>query len=1260
MLNHNGRTLCEACFCEIESYPCPKCGHTGLTAEESAFSLPLGIVLDKRYRVGKMIKRGGFGITYMCLDLESGGRVALKEYYPGQLAARSSDRITLVGVSGENHVFNEGCAKFYTEAETLSRFRGNPRIVSVYEFFYANNTAYYVMEYLDGSDLSGYMKKKSGKLMSEEAIRIIREAAHALEPVHAAGFFHGDINPNNIFVCVDGRVKLIDFGAARLYVAEKSQSMDAVVMEGYAAPEQYSRNGNFGPHTDIYALGATLYYAMSGRVPEASVDRLAGSVMGYPGEVTQYAKTYRIIRKCMELKPQRRFQRAEDLRRALETVGTESAPVWNRKLFVAVLAALLIVAGGVTAGVILSRPDPIAAEFVDFPQLVLRVGDSHRLLTDHGEGEVKWSSSPGGVVEVDRFGNVTAVGEGYAIVSARAGGYVDTCEVRVDNGAVAAEAIRMDASHVVLSKDNSVRLAPVFVPSDTSNQTVLWSSSDEDVVSVSENGVLTWHRAAETDVIVRARAQSGAEAVCIVYAAGVTSIVLPEGETALTLEEGDSHSFNRADIRLSGAHTGELDDDMKALRLESEDAAVASVDGFTVKANQKGSTTLIFTTASGGEARCTVEVTEKIIPVEAIKAEPEVLTVFVGETKKVTATVSPDNATDRRVTWTSGDPEVATVSADGTVTGRKAGTAILEASAGEKTARCTVTVKAVPVEEIRLNREALVLEVGESGTLTAEASPDNAADKTVVWESLDTDVVTVSDSGVVTAMGAGTAAVRATAGGKSAVCTVTVKQHETEAPETSAPETEAPETEAPETEPAVIEVERITLNKMVVSLEKGESTLLTPRVVPENAADKTVTWSTSNANVVTVTDGRITAVGEGVALITATAGRVKAVCEVTVWAAETEAPETEAPETEPAVIEVTDIKLNKTSISLEKGNTETLTAAVMPDNASDKTVTWSSSNTNVATVWNGTVTAVGKGTASITATAGDKTVTCTVTVTEPVPETEAPKQEVTKVTVMPSAGYEFTKIGAQYSLNVTVEPGNAADKTITWSSSDTNVVTVDNKGTIKAVGAGEAAVTAEAANGVSASIKVTVKVDTLKEGTCNKKKTAKWSLDTQSGILTVSGSGDIDNYSGSSPAPWHAYREQITAVVIENGIGGIGDYAFSDCSRMTSISVPDSVSYMGKYAFRGCSALTSFAIPSGVTTLYRNLFAGCTSIGSIYVPTSVQTLEADVFSGWQSYQTINFGRKEYVFGVDDWGAASKWDAKWNNGCSAVVNWNISY
>ncbi len=308
---------------------------------------------------------------------------------------------------------------------------------------------------------------------------------------------------------------------------------------------------------------------------------------------------------------------------------------------------------------------------------------------------------------------------------------------------------------------------------------------------------------------------------------------------------------------------------------------------------------------------------------------------IAGEEVPINATLTPADTTDT-LTWSTSNNKVATVSETGVVTAVAPGTATITATCGDITAECKVDVK-LPLTAISLSDKTASILVGNSKTLTVTYDPeDTTDDKTITWSTSDPAVATVAD-GKVTAVAAGTADITATCGEKKATCTVTVTD-------------------------AAKPCTAVTLDK-TAELEVGESTTLTATTTPADTTDE-LTWKTSDASVATVANGKVTAVAVGTAAITATCGDKTATCEVTVKAA-----------TKPC----TKVELDKTTAELEVGKTTALKATTTPADTTDKVV-WTTSDDKVATVANGTVTAVAEGKAAITATCGAKTATCEVTV----------------------------------------------------------------------------------------------------------------------------------------------------------------------------------------------------------------------------------------------------------------------------------------
>lgn len=248
---------------------CGVCHAKAGTLKNSAMSLTPGTILDGRYLLGRVIGHGGFGITYIGLDLEWGNRVAVKEYMPVNEVSRHPGQLHPVPRHRED--FEYGLNRFYDEARTVYQYREHPNIIHVYKLFRENGTAYYVMEYLEGQDMRKLMKRSGGKLEFQTLLPLILPVMDALERVHKDHVIHRDISPDNIFV--GNTVKLIDFGAARVAYGNQNKSLSIVLKRGFAPEEQYRTHGRQGPWTDVYALSATMYNALTGKMLPDALDR---------------------------------------------------------------------------------------------------------------------------------------------------------------------------------------------------------------------------------------------------------------------------------------------------------------------------------------------------------------------------------------------------------------------------------------------------------------------------------------------------------------------------------------------------------------------------------------------------------------------------------------------------------------------------------------------------------------------------------------------------------------------------------------------------------------------------------------------------------------------------------------------------------------------------------------------------------------------------------------------------------------------------
>lgn len=447
----------------------------------------------------------------------------------------------------------------------------------------------------------------------------------------------------------------------------------------------------------------------------------------------------------------------------------------------------------------------------------------------------------------------------------------------------------------------------------------------------------------------------------------------------------------------------------------------------------------------------------KSIPIEKISIEQTKIELKYGEKEKINVKISPRNATEG-ILWTSSNPELLMVYSDGTVAvnNNQDGEVIVTASTQKNKIKASVKVvissveKVISVNNIKLDKKEISLNYGESTKLTATISPSNATNKNVIWTSSDKDLVTVDNSGNIKAVGnknaSATITVKTLDGKYKAVATIKVKEK-------------------------IIEVDDIKLDKKEINLNYGESAKLTALISPSDATNKNVMWTSSDTSLVTVdSNGNIKAVGNKNANATITVvtvdGKYKSTAKVTV-------------KKKDVTVKVTGVKIDKTSVNLNYGQTTKLTATVSPSNATNKNVTWTSSDTSLVTVdSNGNIKAVGNknGSATITVTTTDSKYKATAKVTVKKKDTTI---RVTGVKIDQGTSgttYLNMKDDMYLYLSATTSPSNATNKNVTWSSDNTSVASVDTSGKVSINGLGDSNIKVTTKDGnYSAIYKLTVK-----------------------------------------------------------------------------------------------------------------------------------------------------------------------------------------
>ena len=493
---------------------------------------------------------------------------------------------------------------------------------------------------------------------------------------------------------------------------------------------------------------------------------------------------------------------------------------------------------------------------------------------------------------------------------------------------VPVESVSLDKTEYTFNTiGNTIRLNATILPSDATDKSVEWTSSNIDVATVDQDGKVTAIGNGTTTIIVKTKDQGKTASCSINVAQYVTGISL--SKTSLSLNEGQIEMISISAITPDNAFD-------KTVTWTSSDESVATVDqSGQVTALSKGNATIRATTndGSGLSASCIVTVIRLVSTIELSQTS---ITIYNGQTETITATVYPSTANNTGIIWTSSNTSVAKVSTNGVVTGIAQGSTTITATAKDGSgvsASCSVEVKQY-ISGISLSKSSISLNEGQTETLIATVSPNNANNQTLTWNSSDESVAKVDQTGKVTAVSKGTATIRAEAqdgSGKYATCLVTV----------------------------IRLVSSIVLDKTSIAIYPGQTGTINATVIPSDANNTGIYWTSSNTNIATVSSsGVVTGKSPGYATITAKAkdgSEVETICEVEVKQY------------------VTSISLDKTYIDLVEGDTWSLTASISPNDASDKTIRWTSSDESVASVDdNGLVKAlVRRGKTTITASAVD-------------------------------------------------------------------------------------------------------------------------------------------------------------------------------------------------------------------------------------------------------------------------------------------------
>lgn len=367
---------CMGCMAENpQNAPqCPHCGYLRGTPPMEAYHLEPETILQGRYIVGRVLGYGGFGVTYIGWDAMLERIVAIKEFLPSTFATRLPGGTAVTVFDGPaTEQFGFGLQRFLDEAQRLAQFNGIPGITDIYDTFAQNNTAYIVMQFLNGQDVKAVLSAK-GPMPYEQARGIILKICDTLAPVHETGIIHRDLSPDNIYLTQEGEVKLLDFGAARYESGVNSKSLSVILKPGYAPEEQYRSKGEQGSWTDVYALAATFYKMLTGVTPPDSLERAVRDEIKEPSKlgVQMPQSAENALMNALNIRKGDRTQTVGQFKEALLADGVERVKAKPRKTDtgrlplggkIAIAAAVLVlVAGGIALALANSEEDVVIGE----------------------------------------------------------------------------------------------------------------------------------------------------------------------------------------------------------------------------------------------------------------------------------------------------------------------------------------------------------------------------------------------------------------------------------------------------------------------------------------------------------------------------------------------------------------------------------------------------------------------------------------------------------------------------------------------------------------------------------------------------------------------------------------------------------------------------------------------------------------------------------------------------------------------------------
>ena len=805
--------------------------------------------------------------------------------------------------------------------------------------------------------------------------------------------------------------------------------------------------------------------------------------------------------------------------------------------------------------------------------------------------------------------------------------FLFSCEKAPEEIPVSSVTLNQPTAEMIVGE--SVQLSATVLPSNASDKTLTWASSKQSVATVSSNGMVTALAEGSSTITVTAGDKSASCKVTVEKKViPVTSISL--SKTELSLIEGDEETL---------AATVKPDDATdKTVKWESSDRSIASVNNEGKVSAIKEGTASITASSGNQSASCKVTVAKRVIAVESVVLNKTEVELVEGESETLTATVKPDNATDKTVTWSSSNSGIVSVE-NGKITAIKAGNATITAKAGEKSGNCKVTVKQKPhVESLKIKEGSFSGLINKYYPISVTITPSDAQ-YDLEWIISDSRVAEVQGSGLsrniyTKDFGKAEITVKDKISGKSAAITVRTSVMDFEWKENTG---------------------STYGGYPLVTIEEGEEYQLHYSCSPSSATHLfedlsnlvfyEPTYAIEKPSIISIDpEGKVTGLKVGTVGIKPTGQIIKKSSGV----------ERVYIKVKARTIAVTEVRLDKSSLTLNIGESAALTATVLPENATDKTVTWKSSDATVVSVTNdGKVSAIKAGNATITALAGKQSATCDITVVKPSSENIVFADQKVKEKLV--AAFDQNKDGElsyeeaaavtsidgvfgaiktyksfdefQYFTGVTTVPiGMFRDwNTLTSIILPESITRINKYAFMNCIGLKKVEIPASVTSLGYGAFKGCSSLTSM---------ILPNSISGSMGYVTDTYTTDIKDYGVFSDCT------SLETIVLSDNITSIGYGSFKNCTNLKSINLPKNLNVVSFSAFSNCINLKSISIPEGVTRIGNSAFSGCSGLNSVYLPQSLTVIDNYAFGDCSGISSIILPNRLLSIGVSAFGGCT--------------------